>query len=125
MVTRQTWAPLVFGDKSDVPFLLALRYMLQAANQPVSKWRFPSEKSPKPCYGRHNHRRLASKVVEGDLKRATAVGFEAVVGECSEKLGGGLGRQSLKGKLVVKARRVPERLGHDNHQDCVALPCAT
>ena len=55
-------------------------------------------------------------------KEPVAVVVLAAVDECSEKLGGGLGRQNLKGKLVVKARRVPERLGHDNHQDFVALP---
>ena len=59
--------------------------------------------------------------MEAEEEPATVVGI-AAVDECSEKLGGGLGRQNLKGKLVVKARRVPERLGHDNHQDFVALP---
>ena len=63
--------------------------------------------------------------VEGCKEEPDAVVGVATVDECSEKLDGGLGRHSLKGKLVVKARRVPERLGHDNHQDCVALPCAT
>ena len=55
-------------------------------------------------------------------KEPVAVVVLAAVDECSEKLGGGLGRQNLEEKLVVKARRVPERLGHDNHQDFVALP---
>ena len=60
---------------------------------------------------------------EGSCRREpVAVVVLAAVDECSEKLGGGLGRQNLEEKLVVKARRVPERLGHDNHQDFVALP---
>jgi hypothetical protein len=75
-------------------------YMLQEQDKPASKWRFPSEKLPKPCFGRHNHRRIASKGDVGDWKRATAVGFEAVVGECSRNLVAGLVAKTSREKLV-------------------------
>ena len=76
--------------------------MLQEQDKPASKWRFPSEKLPKPCFGRHNHRRIASKGDVGDWKRATAVDCEAVVGECSRNLVAGLvaktSRENSSGK---------------------------
>ena len=40
-----------------------------------------------------------------------------------EKLDGGLGRQNLKGE-ARQHHRALERLGLDDHQDCVALPKA-
>ena len=103
MVTRQTWAPPEFRDKSDVPFLLALRFKLRAA----STSRLASGDSPV--------RNCQSLVVvgitivnslhgsEGSCREEpVAVVVVATVDECSEKLGGGLGRQNLNGKLVRK-----------------------
>ena len=100
-------------------------FKVQAASSEyhqLASGEFPSEKLPTPCFGRYNHRQQPPWSEGSCREEPVAVDVLAAVDECSEKLGGGLGRQNLEEKLVVKARRVPERLGHDNHQDFVALP---
>ena len=100
-------------------------------DKPDSKWRLPGEKSPKPCCikynGRHNHRehcRATFQVVEegrrdNEALRSKPLLVSRLPGQRNwekEALGGRHGRQEPLG--------AHQGLGHDVHQDFVALPVA-